>query len=337
MAHQRTIFDVLVLAFFLPAVVQVATSDVTCSSDKSQCAASNNPSDISGLIQMRVERSQDNDVIADNEELHGEDSDEDADFSDDDAGLSDDDADLSDDDVEAQASKPKIGIANTNSCPPGSVAISSADECRRAAGDLQKDFRKARSLPNHPKGCMTRKRRVWYNTHATGKKHRKFSPVCAVLSQAACGWTPYKFQQCVGNVAGGSLFWSLEEAQEKCSELGLSNCSAVTCRPGWITTCSMRKCATLSRSGHGEITYKPNAYPLDSVWTSHAYKKCDGNVVGAPIGDLAQAKAKCLELGPCKCRAVTCRKHSFTICSVMPTCAALTHSGHGEETYMPNR
>merc|ERR1711894_571127 len=114
-------------------------------SDKSQCAASNNPSDISGLIQMRVERSQDNDVIAENEELHGEDFDEDADLSDDDADLSDDDADLSDDDVEAQASKPKIGTAGTNSRPAGSVAISSADECRRAARDLRKRFKKVRS------------------------------------------------------------------------------------------------------------------------------------------------------------------------------------------------
>merc|ERR1719254_179959 len=45
-------------------------------------------------MQMRVERSQDNDFIADNEELRGEDFDEDADVSDDDADLSDDDADL---------------------------------------------------------------------------------------------------------------------------------------------------------------------------------------------------------------------------------------------------
>jgi len=341
MAHQRTIFDVLVLAFFLPAVVQVVTSDVTCSSDNSQCAVSNNPSDISDLIQMRVERSQDNDFIAENEELHGEDFDEDADLSDDDADLSDDDADLSDDDVDAQASKPKIGARNTNSCPAGSVAISSAAECKQAAKALGKRFRRTRSWKNRPKGCMNRGRRVFYNTHATGKKNSRFSPVCALsqatMSQATtCGWTPHKFQKCDGSVAGGTLFWGVAPAQKKCSEVGLSNCTAVTCRPGWITSCSMRKCATLSRSGHAEVTYTPNAYPGNCGWTTHAFQKC-ANVSGEMFwGDEAGAKAKCLELGPCKCRAVTCRKTQFTTCTIMPTCAALTRAGHGEKTYKPN-
>merc|ERR1712151_1323495 len=105
-----------------------------------QCAVSNNPSDLSGLIQMRVERSQDSDFIADNEELHGEDFNEDADLADDDADLSDDDADFSDDDVEAQAAEPKVGEAGTNSCEPGTVVMSSADECESAAQVLGKHF-----------------------------------------------------------------------------------------------------------------------------------------------------------------------------------------------------
>jgi len=351
MAHQRTIFDVLVLAFFLPAVVQVVTSDVTCSSDNSQCAVSNNPSDISDLIQMRVERSQDNDFIADNEELRGEDFDEDADVSDDDADLSDDDADLSDDDVEAQASEPKKGPVNTNSCPAGTVAMSE-QECKDAAKALLGTFRKTKSYKNHPKGCMVRGKKVFYNTHATGKKNLKWSPLCAKQSQGAaqaqapattpppqanCGWSRHAFQKCEGSVAGGSSFWSLADAQKNCSELGLSTCGAVTCRTtGQIETCTMRKCASLSHSGHGEVTYTPNVYPGDCGWTTHAFQKC-ANVKGETFwGDEAGAKAKCLELGPCKCRAVTCRKTQFTTCTIMPTCAALTRAAHGEKTYKPH-
>jgi len=349
MAHQRTIFDVLVLAFFLPAVVQVVTSDVTCSSDNSQCAVSNNPSDLSGLIQMRVERSQDNDFIADNEELHGEDFDEDADLSDDDADLSDDEADLSDDDVEAQASEPKFGIYGTNSCPAGTVAMSE-QECKDAAKALKKRFRKTRSYRNHPKGCMTRRNVVFYNTHATGKKNAKWRPLCTKPSPATtpppqtnCGWSRHASQQCVGDVPGGSFFWGLAEAQKGCLDLGPSKCGAVTCRKaGQIETCKMRKCAELTRSGHGEVTYTPpqgpTEYPVGCAsWTTHAFQKCDTNVAGTTFwGDLAGAKAKCLELGPCKCQAVTCRQLAFEICTIMPACVALTRSGHGEKTYKPS-
>jgi len=347
MAHQRTIFDVLVLAFLLPAVVPVVTSDATCTSDNSHCAVSNKPSDLSGFIQMRVERSQDDDFIADSEELYDEDFDEDADASDDDADLSDDDEDLSGDDVEAQASEPKLGIRGTNSCPAGTVAMSE-QECKDAAKPLRKRFRKTGSYMNHPKGCMVRGKRVFYNKHATGKANAKWVPLCTKPSPAAaaktppppqvnCGWSRHAFQKCEGAVAGGSPFWGLADAQKNCSALGLSKCSAVTCRKiGSIETCTMRKCASLSHSGHGEVTYTPNTYRGDCAWKSYAFQKC-ANVAGETFwGSMEGAKAKCLELGPCKCRAVTCRQFAFTICTLMPTCAALTRAGHGEKTYKPN-
>merc|ERR1712003_591454 len=121
---------------------------------------------------MRVERSQDSDFIADNEELNGEDFNEDADLADDDADLSDDDADFSDDDVEAEAAEPKVGEAGTNSCEPGTVAMSSADECESAAQVLGKRFVK------HPKGCFLKGQKVFYNTHKTGRSNRKSTPLC---------------------------------------------------------------------------------------------------------------------------------------------------------------
>jgi len=191
MAQQRTVFDTFVLVFFLPAV-QVLTSDVTVSSINSQCAASNNPSDLSGLLQMRVERSQEDDFIADNEELHGEDFDE--------------DADLSDEDEEAQTmignrSEPtsggaweaKIGTFGSEKCPPGSVAISSEEDCKKAAQALGRNWRKAGTFYRVPKGCSTnnnRKKRVFYNKHATGAAHRRFAVICTKEAGQAQASTP---------------------------------------------------------------------------------------------------------------------------------------------------
>merc|ERR1719401_3360944 len=222
----------------------------------------------SGLIQMRVERSQEGDFIADNEELHGEDFDE--------------DADLSDDDVEAQASGPIEGQKDTTECPDTSVAITSEDECKSAATVLGKNF-KTKRFANHPKGCMTRGKMVFYNTHATGKKNPKSKPLCTKLSQAAaqapemttqapaaipppqanCGWTTYALRKCDGQTAGGEIFWDLASAKAKCLELGPQNCRAVTCRPlGPITTCTMRTCTTPTKSYHQEETYMPNCSGL---------------------------------------------------------------------------
>jgi len=275
MAQQRTVFDTFVLVFFLPAV-QVLTSDVTVSSINSQCAASNNPSDLSGLLQMRVERSQEDDFIADNEELHGEDFDE--------------DADLSDEDEEAQTmignrSEPtsggaweaKIGTFGSEKCPPGSVAISSEEDCKKAAQALGRNWRKAGTFYRVPKGCSTnnnRKKRVFYNKHATGAAHRRFAVICTkeagqaqasspTPTQAPCGWTTHPFQKCVGEIDGaGCLFCDETQAKKKCLELGPSKCQAVTCRKTQIRFCYPRTCATLDHSGHGEVTYKPKACPV---------------------------------------------------------------------------
>merc|ERR1719254_10925 len=126
-------------------------------------------------MQMRVERSQDNDFIADNEELRGEDFDEDAD-------VSDDDADLSDDDVEAQASEPKKGPVNTNSCPAGTVAMSE-QECKDAAKALLGTFRKTKSYKNHPKGCMVRgKKSVLQHTCNRKKESQVVATLCETVT-----------------------------------------------------------------------------------------------------------------------------------------------------------
>lgn len=74
MAHHRSIFDAFVLVIFLPAVVQVLTSDVICSSNSSQCAPGTTPSELSVLMQMRVQRSQD---VEDFDDTDTEDLDED--------------------------------------------------------------------------------------------------------------------------------------------------------------------------------------------------------------------------------------------------------------------
>jgi len=74
MAHHRSIFDAFVLVIFLPAVVQVLTSNVICSSNSSQCAPGTTPSELSVLMQMRVQRSQD---VEDFDDMDKEDLDED--------------------------------------------------------------------------------------------------------------------------------------------------------------------------------------------------------------------------------------------------------------------
>jgi len=294
---------------------------------------------------MMVERSQEDDLITDNEELHGEDFDEDADHSDEDLEAQP----MIGNRLEPVSEGPQdatIGTYGQNSCPPRSVAIDSVADCRSAATALGKNLVWTASFRRLPKGCIAKRnsKNVLYNKHARGRANGRWAVVCTQAAstttpppQVNCGWSRHAFQQCVGSVAGGSPFWGLADAQKKCSELGLSNCSAVTCRKtGQIETCTMRKCATLSHSGHGEVTYTPNTYPLGCDWKTYAFQKC-ANVAGAPFwGDLAEAKAKCLELGPCKCRAVTCRQFAFTICTIMPTCATLTRAGHGEKTYKPN-
>jgi len=279
MAHQRTIFDVLVLAFFLPAVVQVVTSDVTCSSDDSQCAVSNNPSDLSGLIQMRVERSQDSDLIADNEELHGEDF--------------NDDADLADDDVEAQASEPKPGKRGTNSCEDGTVAMSSADECKSAAQVLGKRFVKTGHWRRAPKGCLFKGRIVFYNTHKTGKTNMRWAPLCTKLPQGAA------------------------QAPATTTQAPATTTQAPATIPPPQANCT------------------PNVYPSDCGWTTHDIQKCDG-MFGPLFWDSASAKAKCLELGPCRCRGVTCRQLGALTSCTMRTCTTPTRGWHTEKTYMPN-
>jgi len=165
--------------------------------------------------------------------------------------------------------------------------------------------------------------------------------VLAFFSQGAANcWTPHDNTICEDNVPGGVFYWFEKEAQDKCSELGLSTCSAVTCRSlGVIQACTLRKCATLTQSFYGEVTWTPPpSSSRDCGWTTHAHHQCDGHVAGVQMKywDAASAKAKCSELGPCQCHAVTCRDFGIVTVCDLRTCTTPTISYVDEVTYMQN-
>lgn len=321
----------------------VLTADgtsVTCSAaGHCQMEGEEKSKDTVVLLQNVIHRKVGEDMVdeAAQESVNGDEeaSDEDGEFESDesvngDAEASDEDAEFESDEDGERASGP---CPSTKFCPAGHTFLPKPS---MSTTMLTKRHSCASFLPRKRWPCYPRPRAMNFV--------KRMKDLCCVAAptpppppQVKCGWSRYNFQQCVGSVAGGSPFWGLADAQKKCSEVGLSNCSAVTCRKiGQIETCTMRKCATLSHSGHGEVTYTPNVYPPDCGWRSYAFQKC-ANVAGETFwGDEAGARAKCLELGPCKCRAVTCRKTQFTTCTIMPTCAALTRAGHGEKTYKPN-
>jgi hypothetical protein len=74
-----------------------------------------------------------------------------------------------------------FGESGSNSCPAGSVAISTAAACRAAASATALSYISASSEDSYPAGCYrwTQDGDVYFNTHITGGSDSNSQPLCS--------------------------------------------------------------------------------------------------------------------------------------------------------------
>ncbi len=70
------------------------------------------------------------------------------------------------------------GEANTNECPVGSAAMSSAEECQQAADILGIEFAYSFSYPASPKACYLFDGQIIFNPHPVGSTDPDSRPIC---------------------------------------------------------------------------------------------------------------------------------------------------------------
>ena len=74
---------------------------------------------------------------------------------------------------------------NTNVCPPGSVAVETVPECKRAAESLVLSYTGQANTPQTPKGCYVYGNTdpdVFFNFDAIGSAREGATPICRDMS-----------------------------------------------------------------------------------------------------------------------------------------------------------
>ncbi len=72
-----------------------------------------------------------------------------------------------------------FGGLGSNTCPEGSIAISTAAACEAAASATALTYVSASSEDSYPAGCYRWSSSVYFNTHITGGSNANSQPLCS--------------------------------------------------------------------------------------------------------------------------------------------------------------
>ena len=74
------------------------------------------------------------------------------------------------------------GEIGTNVCPPGSAALKTVPECKRAAEAMLQQYVDQANTPHFPKGCYAHVDGAFFNFGAHGSAEKTTTPICRDLS-----------------------------------------------------------------------------------------------------------------------------------------------------------
>jgi hypothetical protein len=160
------------------------------------------------------------------------------------------------------------GEANTNECPVGSAAMSSAEECEQAADILGIDFSDIFPSPDLPKACYLYGGLIFFNTHPIGSAEPISRPICYAQTSVP---TPAPTR--IGDTISLTAVPTMKGAARLCRRLG---CAAGVMHP-------TRRCICADRC-NGTLRMALSSEPVPLTDGSGRYKRnmrCEWQLSGS--------------------------------------------------------